>query len=153
DYFSTLAYLPSIAVNEAGNSAPFAALGVMVLTLFAALPVYLYVAGRSPHGYGATGLLEKHVTGWTGKLLILGLLSFVATDLIVTRPLSTANASKHLIHNPHVQSGLDWLVQRKDAIHYALPASLQGPAVDQFFDWWNGQLIVTVLLLVLGFGL
>jgi hypothetical protein len=152
DYFSTLAYLPSIAVDEADKTAPFAALGVVVLTLFAALPVYLYVAGRSPHGYGATGLLESHVKGWTGKLLILGLLSFVATDFIVTRTLSTADASKHLIHNPHVQNGLNWVLSRKEAIHHSLPATLQGPAADGFFDWWNGQLIVTAALLVIGFG-
>ncbi|MGH7171267.1 MAG: amino acid transporter [Gemmataceae bacterium] len=153
DYFSTLAYLPSIAVADAGNSAPFAALGVVVLTLFAALPVYLYVAGRSPHGHGATGLLEKYVRGWTGKLLILCLLAFIATDFLVTRTLSTADAARHLIYNPHVQSGLDWLLRRKDITHAALPDVLQGSATDQFFDWWNGQLIVTVLLLVLGFGL
>ncbi len=123
DYFSTLAYLPSIAVYEAGDSAPFAALGLVVLTLLAALPVYLYVAGRSPHGHGATGLLEKHVRGWTGKLLILVLLAFIATDYLVTRTLSTADASKHLIHNPHVQSGLDWLVGQGDASITPYPTS------------------------------
>jgi hypothetical protein len=153
DYFSTLAYLPSIAVDEADQTATFATLGVVVLTLFAALPVYLYIAGRSTHGHGATGLLERHAHGWGGKLLILCLLSFIATDFIVTRTLSTADASKHLIHNPHVQSGLDWLIGRKDAVHHSLPAALQGSAADQFFDWWNSQLIVTVVLLILGFGL
>src|SRR3954469_19321080 len=88
DYFSTLAYLPSIAVAAAGPLAPIAALGVVAVTLLAALPVYFYVVGRSPHGEGATGLLEKHVHGWPGKFLVLILLGFVATDFVITRTLS-----------------------------------------------------------------
>jgi hypothetical protein len=70
DYHSTLAYLPSITVNAAGDMAPFAALGVVFITLLVALPVYLYVVGCSPNGPRATGLLESHVSGWGGKLLI-----------------------------------------------------------------------------------
>src|SRR5260370_41061125 len=83
DYFSTLAYLPSIAVRAAGPLAPLAALGVVAVTLLAALPVYAYVVGRSPHGLGAVGLLEKNTRGWHGKTLILVVLGFIAADFVV----------------------------------------------------------------------
>src|SRR4051812_44906019 len=46
DYFSSLAYLPSIAVNllgDRGDLAPIAGLGVVLVTLLAAVPVYWYV--------------------------------------------------------------------------------------------------------------
>src|SRR5271163_4580690 len=78
DYFSTLAYLPSIAVGQMESLAPIAAVGVVLITLLAALPVYWYVVGRSPHGKGGVGLLEERVHHWRGKLLILVLLGFVA---------------------------------------------------------------------------
>src|SRR4051812_47763056 len=68
DYFSTLAYLPSMAVEAANRLAPLAALAVIAATLLGAVPIYLYVVGRSPHGSGATGLLERVVSGWHGKL-------------------------------------------------------------------------------------
>src|SRR5947209_5736257 len=71
DYFSTLAYLPSLAVEAAGPLAPLAALGVVLVTLLVAVPVYAYVVGRSPPGQGATGLLERTVCGWRGKVLVL----------------------------------------------------------------------------------
>lgn len=153
DCFSTLGYLPTIAAEGASESAPLAAVAVSLLILFAALPVYLYVVGRSPHGRGATGLLEKHMSGWSGKLFILFLLGFVATDFVLTRTLSTADASKHLLANPYAQSGIDWLLNRKDAIHAELPLSFQGEWTDRFFDWWDEQLIVTVVLMILGFAL
>src|SRR5690348_13767637 len=79
DCFSTLAYLPTIAVEGVHRLAPLGAVAVAILILFVALPIYLYVVGRSPHGRGATGLLESHVRGWGGKALILVLLGFVAT--------------------------------------------------------------------------
>ena len=63
DYFSTLAYFPSLAVEAAGPLAPFAALLVVFVTLFMAVPVYAFVVGRSPHGTGATGLLEQTIHG------------------------------------------------------------------------------------------
>src|SRR6476660_2233548 len=54
DYLSTLAYQPSIAFGAAGRLAPVATVLVAVVTLFLALPVYCYIAGRSPHGGGST---------------------------------------------------------------------------------------------------
>lgn len=103
DYFSTLAYLPSIAVEAAGPLAPLAAGGVVLITFCLALPVYWYVVGRSPDGRGATGLLEDVSPGWRGKLVVLTLLGFAAADFVITRSLSVADAALHLINNPHGQ--------------------------------------------------
>src|SRR5438067_1740378 len=100
DYLSTLGYQPSLAYQAAGLLAPLATVVVVLVTLCAALPVYLYVAGRSPHGGGAAALMERLVPGWRGKLLILVLLGFTATDFIFTRTVSAAAAAEHLIHNP-----------------------------------------------------
>jgi hypothetical protein len=103
DYFSTLAYLPSIAVDAAGPWAPVAAGGVVLATFFLALPVYWYVVARSPDGRGAAGLLENLIPGWRGKAAVLTLLGFAAADFVITRSLSVADAAVHLIHNPHGQ--------------------------------------------------
>jgi hypothetical protein len=149
DYFSTLAYLPSIAVETAGAMAPLAAAAVVVVTLLFALPVYSYVVGRSPHGLGATGLLDRRIRGWTGKLLLLVLLGFVAADFVITRTLSVANASVHLLANPIWQDHVDKVLANKDSIRAALPVALQG----NFFDFWTEQLVLTVALSVLCFAL
>lgn len=101
DYFSTLAYLPSIIIEAAGPLAPLAALFMVVVTLAIVLPVYAYVVGRSPHGQGATGLLERTLPGWGGKLVILVLMGFIAADFVLTRSLSVADASTHVLANPH----------------------------------------------------
>ena len=146
DYFSTLAYLPSIAVEAVGARkalAPLAALGVVAVTLLAAVPVYAYVVGRSPHGLGAVGMLERLVRGWRGKTLVLVLLGFVAADYVVTRSLSTSDAATHVIHDPF------WarLCSHGDALRAQLPAGLP--------DWIAGrvteQLIVTVALTCVAF--
>lgn len=100
DYFSTLAYQPSIAFENAGLLAPFASVVLVLVTLFGALPLYLYVAGRSFHGQGSIGMLANLVSGWPGKILILSLLGFAATDFVITKTLSAADASEHLISNP-----------------------------------------------------
>jgi hypothetical protein len=101
DYFSTLAYLPSIATEAAGPWAPIAAGGVVLVTFLLALPVYWYVVGRASDGRGATGLLENSTPGWRGKLIVLTMLGFAAADFVITRSLSLADAAIHLINNPH----------------------------------------------------
>lgn len=149
DYFSTLAYQPSIAFQSAGAAAPLATVVVVLITFLGALPVYCYVAGRSPHGQGAIGLLEQSVHGWLGKLLIVVLLGFAATDFVITKTLSVADAAEHLIHNPQPgwQKSLDALAAADSPVQWFLPQALWGRIV----AYWNRQLVVTVLLSILSF--
>jgi hypothetical protein len=100
DYFSTLGYQPSIAVQNAGLLAPFATVVLVLLTLFGALPVYRYVAGKSFSGQGSIGMLADLLAGWPGKILVLVLLGFATTGFVITKTLSTADAAVHLIENP-----------------------------------------------------
>lgn len=100
DYFSTLGYQPSIAFEATGLLTPFATAILVAVTLFGALPVYAYVAGKSPHGQGSISMLERLVRGWGGKFLVLVLLGFAATDFVITKTLSTADAAEHLLKNP-----------------------------------------------------
>jgi hypothetical protein len=100
DYFSTIGYQPSIAVHSAGLLAPLATVVLVLVTLLGALPVYCYVAGRSCEGQGSIGMLAALVRGWPGKILVLVLLGFAATDFVITKTLSAADAAVHLIENP-----------------------------------------------------
>src|SRR5438876_7784694 len=85
DYFSTLAYQPSITFEVAGLLGPLATVFVVLVTLFGVLPVYFYIAGRSSHGLGSIALLERVVHGWRGKTLILIILGFAATDFVMLK--------------------------------------------------------------------
>jgi hypothetical protein len=149
DYFSTLAYLPSIAAEAAGVWAPVAAAGVVLVTFLLALPVYWYVVGRAPDGRGAAGMLEDLMPGWRGKLVVLTLLGFAAADFVVTRSLSLADAAIHLIHNPHGQQ----LLARLPTQFFNHDHGLWPPLEYLLRRLGEPQVAITLALSMISFGL
>jgi hypothetical protein len=146
DYFSTLAYQPSITFHETNELGPLATAVVVLVTLFGALPVYCYLAGRSPGGQGSLGVVEHLIHGWRGKTLVLVLLGFAATDFTMLKSLSLADASVHVL-NGHVQE------RRASAHDFAnwlqdCAADYCGPAVKPYI---NEQLVGTMLLGIVSF--
>ncbi|WP_417563099.1 amino acid transporter [Microbacterium sp.] len=121
DYFSTLGYQPAIAALAAGLISPFATIVLIALTLLGALPVYRRVARESFRGSGSIAMLERLLPWWAGKVFVLVVLGFAATDFMITITLSAADASAHAIENPFAPA---WFHGNQIAITMVLIAVL-----------------------------
>lgn len=107
DYFSSLGFAPAMAFVYAGLLSPYATFLLVLLNIFGAYPMYAKVAEMSPYGQGSISILQDLLPRWWGKILILCLLGFAATDFIMTITLCSSDAAKHVVENPWVPSWLD----------------------------------------------
>lgn len=148
DYFSTLGYQPSIAFDAAGRLAPIATALLVLVTLFCALPVYRAVAAASAHGQGSIAMLERLLPGWWGKLLVLVLLGFAATDFVITKTLSAADAAEHLRHNT-LWHQLPTLLQHELPLTMALLVLLGGVFLRGFREVVAMAVVIVVFYLLL----
>lgn len=151
DYFSSLGYQPSLTYELAGPFGPIATLAVVLVTLLIVLPLYLYMARKSPHGEGAVAVLERLVVGWRGKTLILIVLGFAATDFVMLRSISLSDAAEHVRYNSYIAAGqplehLAVAIQRHGArylgkwlenyVHEQVLVSVLLGTISFFFWYW-----------------
>lgn len=121
DYFSTLGYQPAIAGSGSWGAVPCGHAracagrpGRCVTHLPSGGP-------ESPHGEGSIAMLERLLSWWRGKIIVLVVLGFAATDFLITMTLSTADATAHLVENPFTP---DLLIGHNVAITLVLLALL-----------------------------
>src|SRR5204863_7417702 len=128
--------------------APLVTVLVAAFMLFLALPIYMYIAGRSSHGGGSTALLERCIPGWFGKFLLLVLLAFGAVDLVFTRTFSAAAAAEHVTRSPipEWQRTLDTMTRGGEQWRQQMRPWLR----DLTEGVWNRQTVVMLIVLAAG---
>jgi hypothetical protein len=146
DYFSTLGYQPAIAALAAGLLSPFATVILILITLAGALPVYRRVARESFRGEGSIAMLERLLPWWGGKLVVLVLLGFAATDFMITITLSAADATAHAIENPFAPS---WFEGQQVIITLVLIAALAVVFLRGFKEAINIAVVLVAVFLLL----
>jgi hypothetical protein len=104
------------------------------------------VAGESHRGEGSIAMLERLLPRWGGKLFVLILLGFAATDFMITMTLSAADATAHLIQNPLAPG---WLAGQNIAVTLFLLALLAAV----FLRGFKEAIGVAVVLVALYLGL
>ncbi|MBC7723959.1 MAG: amino acid transporter [Burkholderiaceae bacterium] len=146
DYFSTLGYQPAIAAVAAGLLSPFATIVLVLLTLLGALPVYRRVATESFRGEGSIAMLERLLPWWGGKLFVLVLLGFAATDFMITITLSAADATAHAVENPFAP---DWFAGNEVGLTLVLIALLSFVFLRGFKEAINVAVVLVIVFLAL----
>jgi hypothetical protein len=146
DYFSTIGYQPAIAFLAAGIVSPIATIVLILVTLFGALPVYRRVAAESPYGEGSLAMLERILSWWSGKILVLVLLGFAATDFMITMTLSAADATTHLLENPYAPG---FLHGRQFVVTLILLAALAAVFLRGFSEAIGIAVVLVVVYLAL----